>query len=87
LNVLCRSLSLLDIPTSEHNSGRSEANHPAAGFQTQAHVAARDDGSFALEGGGWDGRFIDELTVDKSREERHVGQHSFSAKQTCSLLF
>jgi hypothetical protein len=53
----------------------------------RAYIAARDDGNFALKGCGRDGQFIDELTMDESHEERHVGQHSFSAKQTCSFLF
>jgi len=45
----------------------------AAGFSTQANIAASDNGSFAIKRRSWDGWVVDELTVDETQEERHVG--------------
>ena len=68
-NVLCCSVRLVDIPTSQNDLGRSEANHPAAGFQAQTRAGARHNGSLALERCRWDRRLADELTVDESCEK------------------
>ena len=86
LDVLHCCVSLVDVPAGEDDLRGSELDHPAAGFQTQARAGARDDDGLAVEGCGWGWWLMDELAVDESGEEGHVGQHSFLAEECVSIF-